>query len=203
MARIYLLLLLVVCAVRPAGAATVLVLGDSLSAGYGLALAEGWVHLLQVRVGERHSVVNASISGDTTAGGLTRIDPALRRHRPDVVLIELGGNDGLRGLPLSVIRANLEQIVQRVRKQGVLPVLVGMRIPPNMGPAYTARFHAIYADIAAEHALPFVPFLLEGVATEPGMMQDDGIHASALGQPRMLSNVWETLHPVLESLGPN
>lgn len=187
--------------VTSASAATILILGDSLSAGYGIELQEGWVALLDTRLkGEgEYTVINASISGDTTSGGLTRLDKALSVHQPDLVIIELGGNDGLRGIPLQTIERNLAEMVNRTRASGAQALLVGMRIPPNLGPLYTERFHRIYSDVATALDVPRVPFLLEGVATDPARMQDDGIHPNVSGQPRMLDNVWPVLYPILQS----
>jgi acyl-CoA thioesterase-1 len=183
-----------------AGARTVLVLGDSVSAGYGIKVEEGWVALLQQRLrqqGYGYGVVNASVSGETTTGGLTRLPRALEIHRPAVVILELGGNDGLRGLPLATTRANLVRMIGLSRRAGARVVLVGMKIPPNYGPRYTQGFEQIFSDLAREYRLPLVPFLLDKVALEPGMMQDDGLHPTASGQPVMLDNVWPTLRSVL------
>ena len=190
--------LLLLAPIHLAGASTVLVLGDSLSAAYGIELEQGWVHLLADRIGPEHRVVNASISGDTTFGGLTRLDRALASHRPDVVIVGLGGNDGLRGLPLSEIRANLERIVAQSLDAGARVVLAGMKIPPNLGPVYTERFAALYRDVASRHDVRLVPFLLDGVAARPGMMQNDGLHPTASAQVRILENVWPLLEPLLD-----
>lgn len=196
-----LLLLVSMTLVRSAPAATVLVLGDSLSAGYGIDADQGWVNLLAQRLGAEHHVVNASISGDTTYGGLSRLARTLELHEPDVVIVELGGNDGLRGLALREIRSNLSLIIARCLAARANVLLVGMRIPPNMGPIYTSRFHGLYEELAREHAIVRVPFLLDGVATVPSIMQADGIHPKAAGQPRMLENVWPYLVPLLVSPG--
>ena len=155
--------------------------------------------MLENKLGARYTVVNASISGDTTAGGLTRLPAALERHRPDLVILELGGNDGLRGGSLKTMHANLLEMVRLAERSGAKVLLLGMRIPPNLGPQYTDRFHAIYADVARDTGVALVPFLLEGIATRPEMMQDDGVHPSEAGQPRMLENVWPHLHPLLGS----
>ena len=191
---------LLALAFTPAGAApaapTVLVVGDSLSAGYGLASGQGWVDLLQRKLtaqGFAHKVVNASISGDTTAGGRSRIGAALRTHQPQVVVIELGGNDGLRGFPPAAIRANLARMIADARDAGARVLLLGMRIPPNYGPRYTAAFHALYHDLAAQDGTALVPFLLEGIATDPALMQTDGIHPNADAQPLILANVLPVL----------
>ncbi len=183
-----------------ADARTLLVLGDSVSAGYGIKVEEGWVALLQQRLrqqGYGYRVVNASVSGETTTGGLTRLPRALEIHRPAVVVLELGGNDGLRGLPLATTRANLARMIELSRRAGAQVVLVGMKIPPNYGPRYSQGFERIFSDLAREYRLPLVPFLLDKVALTPGMMQDDGLHPTASGQPIMLDNVWPTLRSVL------
>ena len=142
-------------------------------------------------------MVNASVSGETTQGGLARLPRALETHKPAIVVVELGGNDGLRGLPLDTSRDNLERIVQLALASGARVVLVGMVIPPNYGPRYGQQFRDMYADIARKHALAFVPFLLDKVALDPTRMQADGIHANARGQPQMLENVWPKLEPLL------
>lgn len=186
---------------QPAPAApTILVLGDSVSAGYGIKVEEGWVALLQQRLrkqGYGYRVVNASVSGETTTGGLTRLPRSLERHKPRIVLLELGGNDGLRGLPLAATRANLVRMIQLSQAAGARVVLVGMKIPPNYGPRYTQGFEQIFSDLAREYRLPLVPFLLDKVALTAGMMQDDGLHPTARGQPVMLDNVWPTLRGTL------
>lgn len=196
-----LLLLLALLAPWPALAApALLVLGDSLSAAFGIDTRSGWVSLLAERLAARGldlRVVNASISGDTTAGGLARLPPLLAEHRPRVVVIELGGNDGLRGLPLPVVRGNLESLIRASRDAGARVLLLGMRIPPNYGPRYTEAFHTLYADLAQRYQVPLVPFFLDGVAAQPGLMQDDGIHPRAEAQPHLLDNVWPALEPLL------
>ncbi len=191
---------LAVAAYAPAAGKSVLVLGDSISAAYGLQTADGergWVQLLRQRLGPRHRVVNASISGDTTAGGLARLPRTLAVHQPDIVIIELGGNDGLRGYPVAAIRANLLAITEAVLGTGARPVLAGMRMPPNLGPRYTGAFRDLFADVAAATGAALVPFLLEGVATDPALMQPDGIHPNAGAQPVLLDNVWSVLAPLL------
>jgi acyl-CoA thioesterase-1 len=198
MRRILLLLLLFVSA--PLHAATLLVLGDSLSAGYGLEPGQGWVDLLAQRLRQdrpAYSVVNASISGETSAGGLARLDASLNQARPTLLLLELGANDGLRGLSLKALRHNLDQIVTRAQKHGARVVLIGMRLPPNYGKQYTEAFHQTYVDLAARRHLPLVPFLLEGVALDPGLMQADQMHPTAKAQPALLDTVWHTLAPLL------
>jgi acyl-CoA thioesterase-1 len=178
----------------------ILVLGDSLSSAYGLDVDKGWVNLLAKRLKENRSgyrVVNASISGDTTNSGATRLPQALARYRPDIVVVELGGNDGLRGLPLSVTRANLERIVNDSQAAGARVLLLGMRLPPNYGPAYANAFHAIYEELADQYQTSRVPFLLDGIGGVEGMMQADGIHPRSEAQPLMLENVWPYLKPLL------
>ena len=182
-------------------APAILVVGDSLSAGYGIELRDGWVTLLQQRLarqGYPHTVVNASISGDTTAGGRARLPDALKRHRPRIVILELGGNDGLRGLSLRATRANLDAMIMAAQSAGAQVLLVGIHLPPNYGPEYTGKFHAIYRELARTHNTALVPFLLEGVALTPGLMQPDGIHPRAAAQPRLLDNVWPYLEPLLK-----
>ena len=189
---------------RDTGAApapSILVVGDSLSANYGIELRDGWVTLLQQRLprqGYPHTVVNASISGDTTSGGRARLPAALKRHRPQIVILELGGNDGLRGLSLRETRANLEAMVRAAQTAGARVLLVGIHLPPNYGPEFTRKFHAIYHELARAHDTALVPFLLEGVALTPGLMQPDGIHPRAAAQTRLLDNVWPHLEPLLK-----
>lgn len=176
-------------------------LGDSLSAGYGIDVRAGWVTLLAQRLHEQgypHAVVNASISGDTTAGGRARLPDALKRHRPGILVLELGANDGLRGLSLNETRANLDAMIKSAQSAGTRVLLVGIHLPPNYGPAYTKKFHAIYQGLAQTYNLPLVPFLLEGVALAPELMQADGLHPRAAAQPRLLDNVWPYLEPLLK-----
>jgi len=191
--------------VNPAGAEgvaprTVVVLGDSLSAGYGISVKEGWVSLLEQRIaseGYGYQVVNASVTGETTQGGLARLPRVLQTHKPAIVVIELGGNDGLRGLPLATTRENLRRSIELAKGAKARVVLVGMMIPPNYGPRYTQEFRDIYTGLASGHSIPLVPFLLDKVALNSEFMQPDGIHANAKGQPRMLENVWPVLKPLL------
>jgi acyl-CoA thioesterase-1 len=195
------LLLFVVFAPAVAVAEPVLlVVGDSLSAGYGIARADAWTTLLQDRLEEEgfpHRVVNASISGDTTRGGLARLPAAIREHAPSIVILELGGNDGLRGIPVGEIRRNLARMIRLSHDAGARVVLAGVHIPPNYGPRYTEQFHQVYHDLAAEYGTALVPFILDGVALEDGLMQADGLHPNKAGQPVMLENVWPALLPVL------
>lgn len=178
-----------------------LVVGDSLSSGYGIELPSGWVNLLQDRLrqqGYPHRVVNASISGDTTAGGRARLADLLKRQNPQIVILELGGNDGLRGLSLVETRANLAAMIQSAKASGAWVLLTGVHIPPNYGPDYTKKFHAIYQDLAHSQRVARVPFLLEGIALNPELMQADGLHPRANAQSRILDNVWPYLKPLLD-----
>lgn len=191
-----------VCSVNAAHAATIVVLGDSISAAYGIPRERGWVQLLAERAAsDGHTVVNASLSGETTGGGLARLPDLLVRHRPDIVVIELGGNDGLRGYPIARIRANLQQLVQKSAATGARVVVLGMQIPPNYGERYVSGFHAAFAA-AASDGVGLVPFLLEGVALMPDLMQADGIHPTAAAQPRLLENAWPAISAALEAAGP-
>jgi len=179
----------------------VVVLGDSLSAGYGLAPGAGWVNLLARRLraeGYPQRVINASISGDTTRGGLTRIERVLAEHDPAVVIIALGGNDGLRGLPLDAMRSNLAGIVERVQQHGAAAIMVGVRLPPNYGSVYINAFADVFAEVARRFGVALVPRLLDGVADDEHLFQGDRIHPDAAAQPRMLENVWPALQPLLK-----
>lgn len=178
-----------------------LVVGDSISAGYGLPPDRGWTRLLRERLqaqGYPHRVVNASISGDTTAGGRARLPQLLREHRPAVVVIELGGNDGLRGGDLNAMRDNLDTMVSMAQKAGARVLLVGMRMPPNYGASYTSRFAAAYTDVARAHNVPLVPFLFEGFADSDEWFQPDRVHPTLNAQPRLLENVWPALKSLLD-----
>ena len=179
---------------------TVLVFGDSLSAGYGMAASQGWVALLETRLHARQprwDVVNASISGETTAGGVARIDAALSRVKPQIVVIELGANDGLRGLPLAQTRNNLAKMVTASRKSGAKVLLVGMRMPPNLGRVYTDGFEANYREVAKADSVTLLPFLLEPLARDRANFQDDNLHPTAAAQPQLLGHVWKALVPLL------
>lgn len=179
---------------------TVLVLGDSLSAGYGLKPAQGWVALLEQRLrteGYEYRVVNASVSGETSGGGLQRLPRALELHKPSVVIVELGANDGLRGLPVPLTRGNLTKIVTAAGQAGAKVLLVGMRLPPNYGPRYTNDFMRMFRDIATASRIGLVPFLLQSVALKPALMQADGLHPTAQAQAALLDTVWPQLAPLL------
>jgi acyl-CoA thioesterase-1 len=184
----------------PSGKPVILVYGDSLSAGYGIAVDEGWVSLLADRVhreGYGFQVVNASVSGETSSGGLERLPRALATHDPAIVVLELGANDGLRGLPVASTRSNLEDMI-RLAMQGKRRVLLlGMRMPPNYGERYTQAFERMYAELARVHHTALVPFFLAGVAGKPELIQADGLHPNARGQPLLLDNVWPALAPLL------
>ena len=184
----------------PAQAGTVLVWGDSLSAGFGLARGQGWAWLLEQKLASTkptQNVVNGSVSGETTAGGLTRLPAALATHKPDVVILELGANDGLRGLSPQTMEKNLESMVDASQKAGARVLLVGMRMPPNYGPDYTRRYEEAFAGLARRRKLAFVPFLMEGFADKPELFQQDGIHPAPQAQGIMLDTVFKGLKPLL------
>jgi acyl-CoA thioesterase I len=199
----FLVLLILVLAGSPANADTpaILVFGDSISAGYGLARVEqGWVGMLRAKLkdeGYGYQVVNASVTGETTAGGLARLPRALALHHPRVVILELGGNDGLRALPVDQMRSNLGRMVDLSVDSGAQVLVLGMRIPPNYGPLFTEKFFAVFADVARDKRAPLVPFLLNDIALSPNLMQADGVHPNELGQPKLLDNVWPRLRPLL------
>lgn len=201
--RLFLLALLATAwhARADAAAPVLLVVGDSISAAYGLPPETGWTQLLAGRLRDQrlpYRVVNASISGDTTAGGRARLPALLAEHRPAVVVIELGGNDGLRGGDLRAMRANLEFMVKAAKDARARVLLIGMRLPPNYGPAYTRQFEQIYRDIATKMKVPLVPFFFDGFGESTEWFQPDRIHPTAAAQPRLLDNVWPTLKPLLE-----
>jgi acyl-CoA thioesterase-1 len=189
------------CAKGPDTRAAVLVVGDSLSAAHNIPAASGWVTLLQQRVKQQitppPAIINASISGETTAGALTRLPGLLEKHRPSVVVIELGGNDALRGLTPAQLRGNLEKMIVASQKAGAKVLLLGIDVPPNYGPAYRQRLRQTYAELARQYEVPLLPFLLEGVALKPNLMQADGLHPTAAAQPQVLDNVWPLLKPLL------
>lgn len=179
---------------------TILVFGDSLSAGYGLSADQSWPSLLARRLeAERlpYRVTNASVSGETTAGGRSRLATALDRFKPAIVVFELGANDGLRGLPVDQMRANLQDMVRAAQGRGARVLLVGMRLPPNYGPDYTARFESAFRGVAQRQKTAFLPFLLEPIAQDVGSFQPDGLHPTAQAQPKILDHVWNALRPLL------
>ncbi len=180
---------------------TILVMGDSLSAGYGIDINEGWVNLLREKLDGRHphDPVNASVSGEISRSGLNRLPRLLEEHQPEIVILELGGNDGLRGLPLTKLRKNLSEMITLSQNAGARVMLIGMQIPPNYGNRYTDQFKQLYPELAAQHNVPLVDFMLEGIATDPALMQQDGIHPKADAQPRILQNIWPKLKPLLET----
>ena len=191
--------LLLVAPSSALAAKTLLVFGDSLSAGYGIRPQEAWPALLEKRLSERrlnYNVANLSISGETTAGGRSRLAAVLREHRPSVVVIALGANDGLRGLPLAQMRANLEHMVTISQQAGARVALLGMRLPPNYGP-YAEQFFQTFSELAKQHKTAYLPFLLEPVATQPAMFQADQLHPTAKAQPLILDHVWPALQPLL------
>jgi acyl-CoA thioesterase-1 len=181
-------------------AGTVLVVGDSISAAFGLDTRAGWVSKLEQRLrqeGHTDKVVNASISGDTSAGGRARLPALLAEHKPELVIIELGGNDGLRGQQPAQLQQNLASMIDQSRAAGARVLLLGMRIPPNYGPRYTKAFEEAFSTVADQKKVPFVPFFLEGVGGVPELMQADGIHPAAAAQDKLLENVWPALKPLL------
>ncbi|MEK1906683.1 MAG: arylesterase [Pseudomonas sp.] len=192
--------LALLCWMQGAQAATLLVVGDSISAAFGLDTRQGWVNLLQKRLeqgGSPYRVVNGSISGDTSAGGLARLPALLAQHQPQLVIIELGGNDGLRGQPPAQLQQNLAAMIDQSRAVGAQVLLLGMRLPPNYGARYTQSFAEVYAGLAKDKQLPLVPFFMDGVGGVEGMIQADGIHPSEAAQERLLENVWPLLKPML------
>lgn len=183
-----------------AAANTLLILGDSLSAGYGINPDKGWVALVRQQLQPLGwQVINASVSGDTSAGGLTRLPSLLQRHQPQIVLIELGGNDGLRGLPPQSLQHNLSRMAELSQLAGARPLLLGMRLPPNYGPVYTQAFAQSYQDVSNTLNIPLLPFFLEDVALHPELMQTDNIHPNEQGQPLMAERVWQWLQPLLKT----
>ncbi len=197
-----LFILAIVSASAHAEDPAILIFGDSISAGFGLAHAEqGWVELLKTRLktqGYGYQVTNASVSGETTAGGLARLPRALALHHPKIVILELGGNDGLRALPIAQMRANMGQMVDQATAAGAKVLLLGMRMPPNYGPQYTDQFALVFSDLARTRKIPVVPFLLTDIALDPKLLQGDDIHPNAAGQPILLENVWPALKPLLQ-----
>ncbi|RYZ94951.1 MAG: arylesterase [Moraxellaceae bacterium] len=179
---------------------TLLIMGDSLSAGYGIKLDEGWVNLLQQELTKKTpaKIVNASVSGETSSGGLTRLPALLNQHKPDIVIIELGGNDGLRGQPVKILQENLQTMINLSQKSGARVLLVGMQIPTNYGSRYTTQFKESYTTLAEKNKIALVPFLLEGVATHSELVQNDGIHPTAAAQPIIVKNVLPVLLPMIQ-----
>ncbi|AUO22208.1 MULTISPECIES: arylesterase [unclassified Pseudomonas] len=192
--------LALMCMAQNAAAGTVLIVGDSISAGFGLDTSKGWVALLGQRLkseGFDDKVVNASISGDTSAGGRARLPAALAEHKPDLVIIELGGNDGLRGQPPEQLKQNLASMIEQSKASGAKVLLLGMQLPPNYGPKYTTAFANVYPALAKEKSVPLVPFFLEGIGGHPELMQADQLHPAVGAQGKLLENVWPTLKPLL------
>ncbi len=196
-------LLVFLCGIGAAHAAvpeTVLVMGDSLSAAHNIPVESGWVHLLDTRLAKmvpKWTVVNASISGETSLSGRNRLPALLEEYHPSVLVIELGANDGLRGLPLTALRDNLTAMIELAQRHKVRVLLLGIELPVNYGPQYREGLRAIYADLARERGVALVPFLLDGIALDQSLMQDDGLHPSASAEPRVLDNVWKQLQPLL------
>ncbi len=182
--------------------AKLLIWGDSLSSAYGMSVEEGWVFLLQKELGDRFRVINASVSGETTGGGRSRLPAALAEHEPDIVVIELGGNDGLRGFRPTVISDNLDAMIRQTLESGADVILLGQRLPPNYGERYNQQFEAIYTDLAGKYDIPLVPFLLDGVAEDFDLMQADGIHPTASAQPLILANVYPVVNAYSKNKNP-
>jgi acyl-CoA thioesterase-1 len=198
--QLLVILLLLVTQATPAKQPTVLVLGDSLSAGWGIDSEQGWVALLRQRLDREYPgylVINASVSGDTTRTGLNRLGAALEQYQPSVVIVELGGNDGLRGLSFSEIERNLTGIIDLSQQEGAKVLLTALRLPPNYGPAYNSRMDELFRRIAEQRKVAFIPRLLDKVDDDPALMQADGVHPTAEAQPRILDNVWPALKPLL------
>ncbi len=194
--------LVLLAGAQPAWSAqgTIVVLGDSLSSGYGVRIGESWVSKLEERLraeGYGYEVVNASISGDTSSGGLARLPALLAEHEPSIVIVELGGNDGLRGQPVQSLRANLSRIIELASEHGAAPILAGIQIPPNYGLGYAGAFARIYPELATDFDIPLVGFLMEDVALNDDLMQSDGMHPNARGHEVMLDNVWAVLADLL------
>ncbi len=192
--------LALMCMAQNAAAGTVLIVGDSISAAFGLDTRQGWVSLLEQRLkheGFTDTVVNASISGDTSAGGQARLPALLAEHKPELVILELGGNDGLRGQPPMQLQQNLASMIDSARASGAKVLLLGMQLPPNYGVRYTEAFAKVYSDLADQKKVPLVPFFLQGIGGNPELMQADGIHPAVAAQGKLLENVWPTLKPLL------
>ncbi len=198
---IYQLLLPTANAQEISTAPTILVMGDSISAGYGMDIKLGWVNLLQNKLKQQnyaYNVINDSISGETSQGALKRLSATLAQHEPSIIIIEIGGNDGLRGMPIKLIRKNIAEMIELSQAQNTKVLLLGMQIPPNLGPRYASAFADNYASLAKQYAVAFVPFFMKGVADVPSLMLSDGIHPKAAGQTVLLDNVWPTLTALLK-----
>ena len=196
----FLLFLLISASAKSAEPSTVLIFGDSLSAGYGIEVDQSWGALLQIRLSEQgyeHRVINASISGETTEGGATRIEAALTEFSPDLIILELGGNDGLRGFPAARMRANLEKIVGQAKASGAEVVLLGIRIPTNYGPRYSAEFEDVFRQVSENFEVKWIEFFMDGIAFDDDLLQDDRIHPNALAQPLLLDNAWPIISATL------
>lgn len=182
------------------GKTKILVMGDSLSAGYGIDIQKGWVNLLEKEITKKHSVqiINASVSGETSSGGNTRLPALLTEHKPDIVILELGGNDGLRGQPLKLLEKNLQTMIDASKKNGAQVLLAGMQIPPNYGPRYSNQFKALYTQLAEKNQTALIPFLLEGIGGNAELVQRDGIHPTAEAQPIIVKNVQPELEKLLQ-----
>jgi len=201
MIRLLFTLILLMLTVTAAAQSNIVVLGDSLSAGYGLEVGQGWVALVQKKLEASHScckLINESISGDTSAGGLARFEPILTTHKPKILLLELGANDGLRGLPPKLLKSNLTEIIIRAQKAGAKVVLLSMIIPPNYGKRYVDMFHDVYPQLSKELGIPSIPFILQDVALAKDLMQPDGLHPNAKAQPHIADKVWQYLQPLLK-----
>ncbi|MEE9327841.1 MAG: arylesterase [Cocleimonas sp.] len=198
---IFTLLLLMLSAMNTAMAATntsqkILVWGDSLSAAYGIPVDKGWVNLMRQKLGEGYKITNASISGETTQGGLTRLPAALKRYQPDIIIIELGANDGLRGIPPTVTKRNLKKMIEKAKQNNIKVLLLGMKIPPNYGIAYSKQFEKVFAELAKNYKLPFVPFFMEDIVGKLNLFQEDELHPTAEAQPFLLKKVMTLLKDV-------
>lgn len=194
-------ILIALVAITAQAAQNIVIFGDSLSAAYGIQSNKGWVALLESKLKQQNSeykVINASISGETTRGGLTRFDQMLKTHQPEIVVIELGANDGLRGLSLNEMQSNLNNMIAKAKAKNAIVMLLGIKIPPNYGIQYTQKFSAIYATLAQKYDLNLVPFFLDGVAGNRKLIQDDGLHPNAVAQAKLLENIWPKLEELLK-----
>jgi len=201
--RLFIIITLAAAALPVSARETILVLGDSLSAAFGIEKQQGWVSLLQQRLNDNgydHKVINASISGETTSGGLARFKPLLERHQPEIVIIELGANDGLRGQSLRIMQKNIQRIIQQTQQQQGKVLLVGMQLPANYGLAYTSLFHRVYKKLSRQNDIPLVPFLMQGLEDSKKHFLPDRLHPTAAAQPILLSNIWKELEPMLATM---